>query len=116
MIKFYPNTFLKYGKMEVNENKVSELGRKTAYESLPYTIIQTSFLTVAWFFFSVTTYGHIARDIQGNQTDPILEIDANWTDEYTNFRPPHPCIQFLWIVSGNDHHTPGNYHRRKPGW
>ena len=83
-----PKYFLKYGKMEVNENKVSELGRKTAYESLPYTIIQTSFITVAWFFFSVTTYGHIARDIHGNQTDPILEIDANWTDKYINIIRP----------------------------
>jgi hypothetical protein len=51
-------------------------------------LIQNTFLTVAWFFFGVTTYGHLARDLKGNQQDPILEIDAKWTDEYTNFVRP----------------------------
>ena len=50
--------------------------------------IRLSYLALAWFFFSVTTYGHFARDLKGNQSDPIIKVDASWTESYTNMVRP----------------------------
>jgi hypothetical protein len=86
--RILPKTFLKYCKQVFNRKEVSDLGKNTIHKTLAATLIQNTFLTVAWFFFAVTTYGHLARDIKGNQQDPILEIDVKWTDEYTNFVRP----------------------------
>jgi len=79
-----PKRFIKHCKKGINNKKDTGLGKNTTHKTLTATLIQNTFLTVAWFFFGVTTYGHLIRDIQGNQTDPILKIDAKWTDQYTN--------------------------------
>jgi hypothetical protein len=86
--KILHKVFLKHCNLDVNDIKDTGLGKNTTCKTLAVSIIQTSFLTIAWFFFAVTTYGHLARDIKGNQTIPILEIDTEWTNEYTNFIRP----------------------------
>ena len=86
--RILPKWFIKLCKQGINNKRDTGLGKNTTHKILAVTIIQTSFLSLAWFFFGVTTYGHLARDIKGNQQDPILEIDARWTDEYTNFVRP----------------------------
>jgi hypothetical protein len=58
-----PKCFLKYCNNGINDNKDTGLGKNTIHKSLAIKFIQTSFQTVAWFFFAVTTYGHLARDI-----------------------------------------------------
>jgi hypothetical protein len=83
-----PKCFLNYCNRFVNDKKDTGSGKNTTHKSLVLSLIQTSFLSLAWFFFAVTTYGHLIRDIQGNQTDPILKIDAKWTDQYTNIVRP----------------------------
>ncbi len=80
--------FIKHCKQCINNKKDAGLGKNTAHKSLAVNFIQTSFIIVAWFFFAVTTYGHLARDLKGKQQDPILEIDTEWTNEYTNFIRP----------------------------
>jgi len=85
-----PNFLSNTCRSAIIDKSVPSFGKKETHQSLTLNFIQTSFLCVAWFFFAVTTYGHLARDIRGNQTDPILEIDAVWTDEYINIvRPTH---------------------------
>jgi hypothetical protein len=37
------------------------------------------YLGTAWFFFGITTYGHLARDFRGNQTNPAIDLNATWT-------------------------------------
>ena len=46
------------------------------------------YLTLIWFFFSVTAFVHFARDLKGNQTDPLVNLDAKWTEPYTNMVRP----------------------------
>jgi hypothetical protein len=86
--KTLPKFFLNYCNQDINDNKNTGLGKNTTNKSLTVNIIQTSILSIAWFYFAVTTYGHLARDIKGNQQNPIVEIDAKWTNEYTNFIRP----------------------------
>ena len=83
-----PKFFSKHCRQDIKDVKGPSSAKETPHQSFPVSLIQTSFLSVAWFFFAVTTYGHLARDIRGNQTDPILEIDAEWTDEYINILRP----------------------------
>ncbi|MGA1116656.1 MAG: lipase maturation factor family protein, partial [Opitutales bacterium] len=83
-----PQCILEYCNNDINDKKDEDLGKNTTHKSLAVSIIQTSFLTLTWFFFGVTTYGHLARDLKGNQQDPIIEIDSKWTDEYMNFVRP----------------------------
>ena len=83
-----PKCFLKFCNQTIKNKNGIGIGKNTTHKSLAVNFIQTSFIIVAWFFFAVTTYGHLARDIKGNQLDPILEIDAKWTDEYMNFVRP----------------------------
>ena len=83
-----PKCFLKYDKLDGNENKDQGVGRNTTQQLPVINLILPSFLSLAWFLFAVTTYGHLARDIRGNQIDPILEIDAKWTDDYMNMVRP----------------------------
>ena len=52
------------------------------------SMIRLSFLSIAWFFFSVTAYGHFARDFKGNQPSPIINLDANWTETYIDLIRP----------------------------
>ena len=49
-----------------------------------FNFFRLSYLSIAWFFFSVTTFGHFARDLKGNQAYPLINIDAKWTESYTN--------------------------------
>jgi hypothetical protein len=83
-----PKSFLKYCKQLFNRKDVSDLRKNTNHETLVLSFLQTTFLCLAWFFFAVTSYGHLARDFKGNQVDPILEIDPSWTDEYMNIVRP----------------------------
>ena len=83
-----PKYFLKYDKLDGNENIDQGVGRNTTQQLPAISLILPSFLSLAWFLFAVTTYGHLARDIRGNQIDPILEIDAKWTDDYMNMVRP----------------------------
>jgi hypothetical protein len=57
-----------------------------------FVMVRLAYLTIAWFFFGVTAYGHFARDIKGNQSDPIIHIDASWTQSYTDM--VHPTRAF----------------------
>jgi hypothetical protein len=50
--------------------------------------VRLGYLTIAWFFFGVTAYGHFARDLKGNQPDPIIHLDASWTESYMNMVRP----------------------------
>jgi hypothetical protein len=50
--------------------------------------IRLSYLTVAWFFFGVTAYGHFSRDLKGNQPEPFIHLDASWTQSYTEMVRP----------------------------
>jgi len=83
-----PKSFFKYCKLDSNESKVPELRKNKTNKSFTYTIIQRSFLSVAWFLFAITSYSHLAQDIKGNQLDPIFEIDTKWTDKYINIVRP----------------------------
>ena len=83
-----PKWFIEHCKQGINNKKNKGSGKNTTHKTLAATLIQNTFLNVACFFFGVTTYGHLARDLKGNQQDPILEIDTKWTDEYTNFVRP----------------------------
>jgi hypothetical protein len=80
--------FLKPCKQVINVNNNSSLANNTVPYSPATNLIHASFLSVAWFFFALSAYGHLARDIKGNQSDPVLEIDAEWTDEYLNIVRP----------------------------
>ncbi len=53
-----------------------------------FIMVCLSYLGIAWFFFSVTTYGHFARDLKGNKSDPIINLDASWTESYMNMVRP----------------------------
>ena len=86
--RILPKYFLKFCSLNINNKNSTGIGIGKNNKSLAVKLIQTSFLTVAWFFFGVTTYGHLARDLKGNQQEPIIEIDAKWTDVYTNFVRP----------------------------
>jgi len=79
---------IKYCNQLVNDKKDTNPGKNTTQRSLPFSIIQKAFVGIAWFFFAFTTYGHIARDIKGNQKSSILEIDTKWTDQYINIIRP----------------------------
>ena len=75
-------------KQSVKENKDQGAGKNMSQQLPAISLIQPSFLSLTWFLFAVTTYGHLASDIRGNQTDPILEIDSKWTDDYINMVRP----------------------------
>ena len=48
--------------------------------------IPSIFLSFAWLFFGVTTYGHFIRDIRGNHPSPLINKEVpKWINEATNF-------------------------------
>jgi hypothetical protein len=53
-----------------------------------FNFFRISYLSTVWFFFGVTAYGHFARDLKGNQPDPMINLDASWTDPYTDMVRP----------------------------
>ena len=53
-----------------------------------YNSLKWVYLGVAWFLFGVTTYGHFTRDLKGNQINPVINLDASWTEPYTNLVRP----------------------------
>ena len=50
-------------------------------------------------FFSVTTYGHFTRDLKGNQINPVINLDASWTEPiqglYVIRMPLIPMVYFV---------------------
>ena len=86
--KTMPKCFLKFCNQSINNKNGIGIGINSNNRSLAVNLFQKTFLIVAWFFFTVTTYGHLARDIKGNQLDPIFEIDTKWTDKYINIVRP----------------------------
>ena len=51
--------------------------------------IPSIFLSFAWLFFGVTTYGHFIRDIRGNHPSPLINKEVpKWINEATNFVRP----------------------------
>ena len=51
--------------------------------------IPSIFLSFAWLFFGVTTYGHFIRDIRGNHPSPLINKEMpKWINEATNFVRP----------------------------
>ena len=71
-----------------SEGKRKIKPEKTTSNAFLLKQIHYFFLSFAWLFFGVSTYGHLIRDIRGNAPDLILEIDAKWTDDYTNIVRP----------------------------
>ena len=53
-----------------------------------FNFFRLSYLSIAWFFFGVTAFGHLSRDLKGNQPDPMINLDAVWTESYTNMVRP----------------------------
>jgi hypothetical protein len=53
-----------------------------------FYFVRLSYLSISWFFFGVTAYGHFVRDLKGNQPNPIINLDARWTEPYTNMVRP----------------------------
>jgi hypothetical protein len=53
-----------------------------------FSTVRLAYLTIAWFFFSITAYGHFSRDLKGNQPDPVINLDAKWTEYFTNMIRP----------------------------
>ena len=72
-------------------NKDSNIKKGQVFESEFKPIFGTvrlSYLTIAWFFFGVTAYGHFVRDLKGNQINPVINLDASWTESYMNMIRP----------------------------
>ena len=72
-------------------NTDSNIEKRQVFESdfKPiFNFFLLSYLTMAWFFFSITAYGHFVRDLKGNQPDPLINIEAKWTESYTNMVRP----------------------------
>ena len=53
-----------------------------------FSTVRLAYLTVAWFFFGVTAYGHFSRDLKGNQPEPFIHFDASWTQSYSEMVRP----------------------------
>ena len=68
---------------KTNKTQVFESDFKPIFGS-----IRLSYLAIAWFFFGVTAYGHFARDLKGNQPDPAINLNPNWTKSYTDMVRP----------------------------
>ena len=83
--RMLPNFLTKHWSTDtkIDKTQVFESDFKPIFGS-----IRLSYLTIAWFFFGVTAYGHFARDLKGNQPDPIINLDASWTKSYTEMVRP----------------------------
>jgi len=46
------------------------------------------YLGCAWFFFGVTAYGHFTHDLRENKINPVINLDASWTEPYSKFVRP----------------------------
>jgi len=64
--------------IKIEKHKVFESEFKPIFGT-----VRLVYLSLAWFFFGVTAYGHFARDLKGNQPEPIIQLDASWTQSYT---------------------------------
>ena len=53
-----------------------------------FNSVKWLYLGCAWFFFSVTAYGHFTRDLKGNQINPVINLDVKWTEPYSNLVRP----------------------------
>jgi hypothetical protein len=72
-------------------NRDSNINKRKVFESdfTPiFSTVRLAYLTVAWFFFGVTAYGHFVRDLKGNQPEPIIHVEASWTQSYTDMVRP----------------------------
>ena len=80
-----PNFITKYWRTDtkVKNSQVFESELKPLF-----SVIRLSYLSIAWFIFSVTAWGHFARDLKGNQPSPMLNLDAHWTETYINMVRP----------------------------
>jgi hypothetical protein len=83
--RMLPRFITKYWNANTSANlsQVFESGFKPIFN-----FVRLSFLTMATFLFGVTTFGHFARDLKGNQPDPMINLDASWTESYTNMVRP----------------------------
>ena len=72
-----------------NANSSANLSQVFESGFKPYfRFLRLSYLSIIWFFFGVTAYGHFVCDLKGNQPDPITNIDASWTQSYTEMVRP----------------------------
>jgi len=53
-----------------------------------FNSVKWLYLGCAWFFFSITAYGHFTRDLKGNQINPAINFDVKWTEPYSNLVRP----------------------------
>ena len=74
-----------------NTNNKSSQVFESEFKPL-FGIIRLSYLSIAWFFFSITAYGHFARDLKGNQPSPMINLNAHWTETYINMLQPTRCF------------------------
>ena len=83
--RMLPNFLTKHWKTysNIKKNVVFESDFKPIFGT-----IRLAYLSLAWFFFCVTTYGHFARDLKGNQPHPIIQLDARWTQSYSEMVRP----------------------------
>ncbi|MEK9773660.1 MAG: lipase maturation factor family protein [Opitutae bacterium] len=70
------------------DNKVTETPVFESDFRLFLGISRWIYLGTAWFFFGITSYGHLARDLKGNQPDSIINIDAKWIEPYASIIRP----------------------------
>lgn len=83
--RMLPNFITKHWKTNSNidKRKVFESEFKPIFRW-----VRVAYLTPVWFFFGVTAYGHFARDLKGNQPDPAINLNPNWTKSYTDMVRP----------------------------
>ena len=53
-----------------------------------FNSVKWLYLGCAWFFFGITTFGHFTHDLKGNQINPVIKLDASWTEPYINLISP----------------------------
>ncbi len=83
--KMFPRFITKYWKTDINKTK----SRFFESDFMPlFNAFHWAYLGFAWFFFGITTYGHLARDLKGNQPSPMIDLDTNWTATYVNMTRP----------------------------
>ena len=83
--QMFPRFFTKYWSKDSNNTNTP------VFESdfRPFlSISRWIYLSTAWFFFGITTYGHLARDFRGNQPNPAIDLDAKWTVHYADIVRP----------------------------
>ncbi len=85
--KMIPRFFAKHCNSETNISN----GQLFEGEFKPFQrTISSLYLSLASLFFGITTYGHLCRDLRGNQKEPLIDLDTKWTETYSNMvRPTH---------------------------